>query len=273
VTESFDDSALLAALEESARAAGQIALSYFRHGAQTVASVQSKEGGSPVTEADHAVDRFLTERLRPLLPQAGWLSEETADTDDRLGRDLIFVVDPIDGTRAFMAGDPRWAVCIGIVAAGQPVAGIIHLPAQDETFVAARGHGARRNGLRIEVSKRAHLEGGLMAGPAGLMKTMVRDGLDLRLEPRIPSLAYRIARVADGSLDAGIASTNACDWDIAAADIILTEAGGRLAGLDGRAPRYNRTDTRHGWLGAAARQLHGELTAALRQALEAGRQG
>jgi myo-inositol-1(or 4)-monophosphatase len=273
VTDSFDDSALLAQLEESARSAGRIALDFFRPGERTSADIHNKEGGSPVTDADHAVDRFLIERLRRLLPAAGWLSEETADTDERLGRDLLFVVDPIDGTRAFMSGDPRWAVCIGLVAAGRPVAGVIHMPARNETFVGALGRGAWRNGERLSVSSRPGLDGARIAGPAGLMRTMIRNGLAIEMEPRIPSLAYRIARVAEGSLDAGIASTNACDWDIAAADIILTEAGGRLAGLDGREPRYNRTETRHGWLGAAPRRFHDELTAALRLAVEDDRRG
>ena len=273
MSEKFDNSALLVRLEEIAVTAGQMAMAYFRPGERTSADVQSKEGGSPVTEADHLVDRFLHDTLRPLLPQAGWLSEETADTAERLDRDLVFVVDPIDGTRAFMSGDSRWGVCIGLVANGRPVAGVIHMPARSETFVGALGLGAKRNGLAISVSARPTLSGSVIAGPAGVMKAMAREGLAFDMEPRIPSLAYRIARVAEGSLVAGIASTNACDWDIAAADIILNEAGGQLAGLDGRQPSYNRTDTRHGLLGAAARQLHGELTAILRRATAARQPG
>jgi len=273
LSDRFHDPALLSRLTEIARTAGGMAMSYFRPGERTSADVQSKEGGSPVTEADHLVDGFLNRTLRPLLPEAGWLSEETADTEDRLSRRLLLVVDPIDGTRAFMNGDPRWAVCIGLVSDGRPVAGIIHLPAREETFVAALGLGATRNSSPIAVSSRQKLAGGLVAGPPSLMKRMLEEGLSFEMEPRIPSLAYRIARVAEGSLDAGIASTNACDWDIAAADIILCEAGGTLAGLDGQAPRYNQLATRHGLLGAAARQLHGELTAVLRRASSAGRQG
>ena len=112
-----------------------------------------------------------------------------------------------------------------------------------------------------------------MAGPAGLLRRLNEAGLDVRTEPRIPSLAYRLVRVAEGSIDIGLASTNACDWDIAAADIILHEAGGRLTDLDGQPPRYNRSGTRHGYLGAAPERLLDELTAVLRRTIEPSTQG
>ena len=254
-------------MTEAALAGGAIALDWFRPGERTSARIDSKEGGSPVTAADHAVDAFLAQELRRALPQAGWLSEETIDNPERLACDLVFIVDPIDGTRAFMTGDPRWAVCIALVERGQPVAGIVHLPALGQTVVAQRGGGAFRNEERIAVSSRASLAGGLIAGPVGMLKGLTAGGLDFRAEPRIPSLAYRFARVAEGSLDAGLASTNACDWDIAAVDIILQEAGGGLTDPQGLPPIYNRPATRHGLLGAAPGQLQDELTAVLRGAL------
>lgn len=259
------DQGLLALMTEAAVAGGTIALDYFRPGAKTSARIDSKEGGSPVTEADHAVDAFLTRELRRALPQAGWLSEETIDNPDRLSRDLVFIVDPIDGTRAFMSGDARWAVCIALVERGLPVAGIVHLPALGQTFLAHRGGGAFRNDQPIMVSPSASLTGGVIAGPASMLKDLAADGLAFRTEPRIPSLAYRFARVAEGSLDAGLASTNACDWDIAASDIILQEAGGGLTDPHGLAPVYNRPATRHGLLGAASGRLRDELTAILQR--------
>ncbi len=258
---------LLETMRQAALRGGAIALDYFRPGERTSARIDSKEGGSPVTEADHAVDAFLTQELRRAMPQAGWLSEETIDNPDRLARDLVFIVDPIDGTRAFMSGDARWAVCIALVASGQPVAGIIHLPALGQTFVAHLGGGAFLNDQPITASPRASLAGGLVAGPAGMLRDLAASGMDFRTEPRIPSLAYRFARVAEGSLDAGMASTNACDWDIAAADIILQEAGGGLTDPHGLSPIYNRPATRHGLLGAAPGQLKNELTAILRRSL------
>ena len=265
------DQTLLDQMTDAALRGGAIALDYFRPGAKTSARIDSKEGGSPVTEADHAVDAFLAVELMRALPQAGWLSEETVDNPERLTRDLVFIVDPIDGTRAFMTGDARWAVCIALVQNGQPVAGIIHLPAMGRTFVAHRGGGAFLNDQPIRVSPRASLAGGLIAGPAGMLKDLAASGMDFRMEPRIPSLAYRFARVAEGSLDAGMASTNACDWDIAAADIILQEAGGGLTDPRGLSPLYNRPTTRHGLLGAAPGQLQDEMTAILKRSLDRAR--
>ena len=259
-------------MTDAALRGGAIALDYFRPGAKTSARIDSKEGGSPVTEADHAVDAFLAVELGRALPQAGWLSEETVDNPARLARDLIFIVDPIDGTRAFMAGDARWAVCIALVEQGLPIAGIVHLPAMGQTFIAHRGGGAFCNKERIAVSPRASLAGGRIAGPAQMLKDLAEKGLDFHVEPRIPSLAYRFVRVADGGLDAGIASTNACDWDIAAADIILQEAGGGLKDLRGLSPLYNRPTTRHGLLGAAPGQLQDELTALLKRSFDQARQ-
>jgi len=266
------DQNLLAKMAEAALRGGAIALDYFRLGAKTSARIDSKEGGSPVTEADHAVDAFLTRELMGLLPQAGWLSEETVDHPARLSRDLVFIVDPIDGTRAFMTGDARWAVCIALVERGLPIAGIVHLPAMGQTFIAHRGGGAFCNQQQIAVSARPSLAGGVIAGPALMLKTLGEGGLDFRTEPRIPSLAYRFVKVADGSLDAGIASTNACDWDIAAADIILQEAGGGLTDPRGLSPLYNRPTTRHGLLGAAPGQLQDEMTAILKRSLDRARQ-
>jgi len=266
------DQTLLNQMTDAAQRGGAIALDYFRPGARTSARIDSKEGGSPVTAADHAVDAFLAVELMRALPQAGWLSEETVDNPARLTRDLVFIVDPIDGTRAFMTGDARWAVCIALVERGLPIAGIVHLPAMGQTFIAHRGGGAFCNQQRIAVSARPSLTGGVIAGPALMLKDLNEGGLDFRIEPRIPSLAYRFVKVADGSLDAGIASTNACDWDIAAADIILQEAGGGLTDPRGLSPLYNRPTTRHGLLGAAPGQLQDEMTAILKRSLDRARQ-
>jgi myo-inositol-1(or 4)-monophosphatase len=268
--DAFDTAALLAPVMEAARQAGETALGFFRPGERTSAAIDSKEGGSPVTEADRLVDNFLKQRLNELVPEAGWLSEETLDTTARLGRQRLFIVDPIDGTRAFMTGDARWAVSIAFVADGRPELGIVHLPALAKTFTAIRGQGAWLNGVPIRVSDRPHLAGGRIAGPASLLRDLESAGLPLVREPRVPSLAYRLAQVACGALDAGLASTAAYDWDIAAADLVLHEAGGCLSDLAGRALIYNGPDPRHGALLAAPRRLHGELIAIMQRAGEAG---
>jgi myo-inositol-1(or 4)-monophosphatase len=257
---------LVASFVEAARGAGTLALAFFRPGAATSAGISHKVGGSPVTEADYIVDRFLKQRLETLVPEAGWLSEETADTSTRLSKDIVLVVDPIDGTRSFMRGHGAWAIAIALVEQGRPLIGVVHAPALGETYVGVRGAGARLNDTAIEVSKLATIGAtARVAAPVFLAERLREAGLQFALQPKIPSLALRIANVASGALDAGFASENAHDWDIAAADLILHEAGGRLACLDGCAIVYNRIDTRHGLLTAAPAQIHAEVNAAARQ--------
>ena len=230
---------LLEGMTRAAHAAGELTLSYFREGAQTSAAIQYKEGGSPVSEADLAADHLLRDRLAPLVPAAGWLSEETADHPERLGRKLVFIVDPIDGTRAFIKGDPRWGISLALVEDGKPVAGVLHMPALAETYAAAAGQGATLNGVRISYSKHPQLRGARFAGPIKAMDGLDEQGFSVVREPRVPSLAYRLARIASGDLDAAVASTSAWDWDIAAAHLLIREAGALLTDLDMQEPTYN----------------------------------
>ncbi len=264
-----DIDAIQPQIETLARAAGDIAMSYFRSGKRTTADVSYKGGGSPVTEADLAVDRFLLQELPRLLPDAGWLSEETADSMDRLAQKRLIVVDPIDGTLAYARGDDRWAVSIALVDAGRPVIGIIHAPALGETYIAAHGRGAFLNGARISVSTRATLEGAEIVAPRGLSDVFETSHYNFRLAPRTPSLALRIADVATGKHDLAIAARDSRDWDIAAADIILTEAGGRLTELEGEALTYNRREARRDMLIAAPQALF-EGSLALARAVSKG---
>ncbi len=144
------------------------------------------------------------------------------------------MVDPIDGTRAFVSGDPRWTVALAYVVDGRPIAGVVHAPALRQTFAAALGSGATRNGARIFASARSRLDGGRVGGPKPMVEDVAAQaGATFVTEPKIPSLAYRLARVAEGSLDAALASPNSHDWDIAAADILLHEAGARTQGFPG----------------------------------------
>ena len=250
-----DLAAFLPRLEALTRKAGDIAMTYFRPGARTAAGVSYKSGGSPVTEADLAVDRFLFENLRELAPEAGWLSEETADNDERLGRASLVVVDPIDGTLAFARGDVRWAVSVALVENGRPVAGIVHAPALGQTFVGGAGRGAFLNGAAISVSTRQRLDGASIVAPRGLASFFQRSAYGFELVPRTPSLALRLADIASGRHDLAIAAPESRDWDIAAADVILTEAGGVLAELEGAPLTYNRREFRRDMLVAAPRTL------------------
>lgn len=242
-----DDLALIA---DAAAEAGRIALGFFKQNPE----VWMKGGTSPVSEADYAVDRFLRETLTAARPDYGWLSEETADDAGRLKLRRTFVVDPIDGTRAFLDGRSTWCVSVAVVENGAPLAGVLDCPAKEEIFVAAVGAGVTKNGRAIRVA--APREPALIAGPKPMLEGAAAH-LDhaVTRAPYIPSLAYRIAMVAEGALDATFIKANSHDWDLAAAELILTEAGGRLYEPTGRRPLYATANPRHGALVAGSGPL------------------
>jgi myo-inositol-1(or 4)-monophosphatase len=258
---------LLPAVEASCRDAGGLALDLFRPGAKTAAKTWSKAGGSPVTEADIGVDTFLHVRLSALLPDAAWLSEETADDTIRLSRRFVWVVDPIDGTRAFMSGSPDWAVCVALLDEGRPILGVVHAPAGTTTYTASRGGGAMSNGKPIRPTELTSLAGARIAGPKPMLEALARQENFIAAE-KIPSLALRLTRIADGTIDAGLVSPDARDWDLAAADLVLSEAGGQVTTAEGEALRYNREVPVHGMLMASGNSLSVALAQALRQLRE-----
>ena len=268
-----DQDALVARdfLAEAAREAGALALAYFRHGAATSARINAKAGGSPVTEADLAADALLKARLGEAFPEAGWLSEETVDDRDRLRRRTLIIVDPIDGTRAFLGGDPRWAVSVALVADGRPVAGVVHAPALGETYVAARGAGAELNGAPLSVSVPLDPHRLTAAGPKPILQAMgTKLGATVEIAPRAPSLAYRLCMAARGAVHFAVAAGNAHDWDVAAVDLLLEEAGARLVDASGERLTYNRPNVRRGPLLAAPDALAPRLLDAFRAATDAG---
>ena len=267
-TDKSDLGGFLARLEAVTREAGEIALSYFRHGERTSAAVSYKGGGSPVTEADIAVDRFLHDEMRRLAPQAGWLSEETADSAARLALDQIIIVDPIDGTHAFSRGDARWAVSIALVAGGRPVAGVIHAPALGETYTGAAGFGAWLNGESLGKLTRNRLAGAIVVAPRMLHSEFARLPQNFVLAPRTPSLALRLVDVAAGRRDLVVAAPNSRDWDIAAADVILEEAGATLGENEGAPLVYNRPSLARDMLIAAPNSLYDEARAVVRAVAE-----
>ena len=261
--------------------AGRIAFSDFRLGGPTTARSWAKAGGSPVTAADVTVDTFLKIRLSELLPKAGWLSEETVDDEARLTRRYVWVVDPIDGTRAFLSGDPDWAVCASLLCEGEPVIGLVYAPAHEKIYSAISGAGAFITQAKIgddESSPSARpsaismslqspsvsiLENARVAGPKPMQEALNRFTPIMQM-PKVPSLALRIARIAEGSLDGALISSDSRDWDIAASDLILREAGGRVMTLDGEIPRYNRVAPVHGVLYASGQPLLEPLGHAMR---------
>lgn len=234
-------------IRNAAAEAGRIAMTYFGRDPE----VWMKDGRSPVSEADMAVDTFLKDALLLARPDYGWLSEETADTEVRLGRDRTFVVDPIDGTRSFLDGGNVWCVSIAIVENGRSLVGVLDCPVRGEVFTAARAGGSTKNDQPLQVRK----PGGavLVAGPKAMIKAMP-DNIGQEVEPvrYIPSLAYRIAMVAEGEIDASFVKANAHDWDLAAADLILDEAGGTIVNEAGERPHYAGRNPRLGPLVAGS---------------------
>ena len=154
----------------AAREAGSLALASFRHGASTVAELWYKNrGASPVTAADMAVDAFLRDTLSRMLPEAGWLSEETADGPDRLESRLIWIVDPIDGTRAFASGHADWCIAIGLLDQGRPILGIVFAPAHDVLYEASSAAAPPGTATEPRVSVQDRLDGARVAGPKPLV--------------------------------------------------------------------------------------------------------
>lgn len=247
-------------LADAVVAAGAVAVAMFRAGVKS----WSKHNDSPVTEADLAVDLMLRERLSLIGPDYGWLSEETVDEPSRLSRRRVWIVDPIDGTRAYMSGGHDWCVEAALVEDGRPIAGALFAPVTDELFIAVRGGGATRNGQPIRVSQAPAVAGALADGPAVWLDTIDSQHGPLRRVTRIRSLALRIARVATGELDAAFASPNGHDWDLAAADLLVHEAGGRLTTLDGLPLAYNAPVPRHGALVSAGTRLYPSIMDAAR---------
>jgi myo-inositol-1(or 4)-monophosphatase len=246
------DSALLA---DAVREAGALALSMFR----TELRMWTKGASSPVSEADIAVNDLIQSRLQSATPDYGWLSEESADDSSRLGKRLTWIIDPIDGTRGYLAGREDWCVSAALVEDASPLAAAVFAPATDEFFFATRGRGATCNGAPIRATSGTGLDFSRIAGPKPLVERLTRDGEDITLYPRIGSLALRLCRVADGRIDAAFAGGQSRDWDLAAADLIVHEADGSMTALAGDAILYNREEVTHGVLVAAGRDRHAQL--------------
>ena len=235
-------------LRSAAVTAGIIATGYFRRELRH----WTKEFGSPVSEADLVLDKFLHSALTTARPDYGWLSEETADNPERLGRRRVFIVDPIDGTRGFIKGEDSWCVCLAVVEDGLPIAGVVFAPARDEMYEAAIGGGALLNGHVIDRHRSPGRQSPLIPAPGAVHQELQAAGLDYSRGPAYPSLAYRLVQVASGKLDAAVARRGSQDWDLAAAAVILGEAGIEFSDVCMGPLRFNGVETRHGALAAVA---------------------
>jgi myo-inositol-1(or 4)-monophosphatase len=247
-------------LKDTVREAGALALSLFR----TELKNWIKGASSPVSEADIAVNDLLEEKLRSATPDYGWLSEESADDEARLAKRLVWIVDPIDGTRAYLAGREDWCISAALVENASPVLAAVFAPASDEFFFAMRGRGAMQNDGRIQATTGTDTDFSRIAGPKPLIERLNRSAGEITLHPRIGSLALRLCRVAQGNLDAAFAGGQSRDWDLAAANLIVQEANGRMTTLSGDTILYNRREVTHGVLVAAGRDRHASIVSHFR---------
>ena len=225
-------------LESIVSEAGRIAYDLWP-GAGNALEAWEKKPGDPVCEADLAVDAFLKRELGALLPAAGWLSEETADDPARLGRDLIWLVDPVDGTRDFIRGRSGWAVSVALISGGRPLIGALCAPARGENWSAVAGQGAWRNRERLKASTRRELPGARV--PA---HSLPKADADLVAVDQPNSIALRIAMVAADEADLVATVRWGFEWDIAAAGMIAREAGAAVSDAYGRKLDYNKRDPR-----------------------------
>jgi myo-inositol-1(or 4)-monophosphatase len=235
--------------------AGALARSLFRQSVKQ----WTKSDGSPVTEADLAVDKILKARLRSARPDYGWLSEETPDSDDRLARRHVWIVDPIDGTRSFAHGGDEWCVAAALLVDGRPKHAAIYRPMTEDFYEAGHKEGARLNGRSLRMVDSSALAGARIIGNASALKKLESRAPVAAVASGSTPLAMRLARVAEGLLDAALSTTAKHDWDLAAGDLLVHEAGGTVTGLDGKRFNYNRRETRQANYVASSLALHAAL--------------
>lgn len=267
-----DRQAILGAVE----AAGALAMEYFRRQDAGDLKTQQKSDGSLYSDADLAVNELLRRRLRAHAPDYGWLSEEDDDETGRLEKRRVWIVDPIDGSRAFLRGDREFAICVCLIEDGAPILAAIHVPALSESYFARREQGAWCNGVRLPV--RAPMPSVDLSDCSLLTTGRVRridfwrELLGLKgdaQESRLPgSIAYRLMLVARGDFDAALSMTQKWEWDLAAAHLIASESGVEVTAREGTTLCYNESvDSSCDGVLAAPVGLHGRLAERVREGL------
>ncbi|MEL7154587.1 MAG: 3'(2'),5'-bisphosphate nucleotidase CysQ [Pseudomonadota bacterium] len=249
-------------IPDAVRAAGEVALRYTGPSARR----WDKPGNAgPVTEADLAVNDTLHSQLRGARADYGWLSEESDDDPDRLNRDAVFIIDPIDGTRSYVEGGRTWAIAVAVADQGLITAAAVYLPMRDMLFAAALGEGASLNEEPLRVSQQQSVTGArvLAARPNFDARHWHSDVPAVDRHYR-PSLAYRLALVGTGRFDAMVTLRPSWEWDIAAGSLIVAEAGGRVTDRMGEPLRFNQHRPQHDGVVAGTTPVQSALIAALR---------
>jgi len=249
-----DDLNLLVA---AAHAAGEIAKRHFGEGPK---SWDKGAGQGPVSEADLEIDAMLRDMLLAARPDYGWLSEESTDDPARLHCARVFIVDPIDGTRSFLDGQTGFAHALAIVEDGRPIAAVVHLPMMGLTYAAARGKGAFLGDQRLRVTDRATPTGAEMLVTRPQMNPANWPGGVPAIERHFrPSLAWRLALVAEGRFDGMLSLRSTWHWDIAAGVLLIEEAGGVVTTGEGDEVLFNTVEPAANGVIAAGPALHAGL--------------
>jgi myo-inositol-1(or 4)-monophosphatase len=247
-------------LTDAARAAGDIALRYFRNSPK----VWEKQGEGPVTEADIAVNDMLIARLRGARPTYGWLSEESPDTEERLDCEHLFLIDPIDGTSAFIAGDSSFSHSFAVAHNGVVTAAVVYLPAKDRLYAASLGGTVTCNGEPLRCSTRAGVEDATLLTPKANMDPDLWVGPVPQVKRHFrSSVAYRLCLVAEGEFDGMLSTRQAWEWDIAAGALIAKMAGASVTNILGEPLHFNAETPRSNGILVAAPGLHTALLARL----------
>lgn len=251
----------LALLTDAALEAGRIAGSHFRQDPQIW---EKDDDQGPVTAADLAVNDMLVTELQGARPDYGWLSEESEDATSRLDQPLTFIVDPIDGTRAFIEGSKTWAHALAIAEHGQVTAAVVYLPMRDLLYTAELGGGAKLNGEPLRVSERAEIEGAkVLSNKSNLTADFWSGGVPPVERHFRSSLAYRMSLVGQGRFDAMLTLRDTWEWDIAAGALIVAEAGGQSSTREGSRLRFNGANPKLPGVIAGASAVHAGLLARL----------
>ena len=225
----------------AAREAGALTLQYFGGPLE----VTYKDRNDPLTTADLQADAYLKKALQDLRPDCGWLSEETVDDRQRLDKEAVWIVDPIDGTREFVAGIPEYVVAVALVEGGEPTLAVIYNPAQEQVFAAVSGSGTFHNGQRVFCSEVQSLSQSTAVVSRSETK---RGGIDPfrshlgEIRP-VGSVAYKLALVAAGVCDLNFSIQDKNEWDVCAGDLLVREAGGLMHTCDHQVRTYNQADT------------------------------
>lgn len=247
-------------LFDTVREAGELGLALAR---KKDLKHWTKPDGSHVTEGDLAINALFEERLKSRRPDDGWLSEETPDTPERLRQDRLWIIDPIDGTRAFMEGRKEWCVAAALAVKGRPVLAAVYAPLRNAFYSSVAGEGALLNGTAFSIPDSGLLEGARIAGNRKALGALADTGIVADYTGALP-LQLRLAAVASGLIDGAVSAGKRNDWDLAAGELLVIEAGGAVSGTSGEGYIYNRPEPWQQGLVAAGAKRHAALINALR---------